>query len=1269
MKKTTGHRVGTLLLIMMLTTALMAQTPEQKREIIRNYDQTQLGLLQRQYQQKQTERKQEAVQLAQQRGWDLIRENNDGSLEELMAVTPDGQPIYYTIFNVDAARSTRTNFVNIGGALGLSLDGQNMTAHVWDGGPTRITHQEFDGPGGNNRVSIGDGVTALNGNSFHAQHVTGTIMASGVVAAAKGMAPQAFAVTHDWTNDLSEATSAAASGMLISNHSYGYNASFLPDWYFGAYIAESRDWDNLMYNSPFYLMVVAAGNDGNNNSANGAPLGGNSSFDKLSGHSTAKNNMVVANAQDASINPDGSLSSVFINSSSSEGPTDDYRIKPDITGNGTGVYSTYDNSDAAYNSISGTSMASPNVAGSLLLLQQHYNNLNGSFARAATIKGVALHTADDAGISGPDAVFGWGLMNTKKAAEAISDNGNGSRIEELTLSAGQTYSITVDADGVNPLVASISWTDPAGTANTGTTNLSNPVLVNDLDVRVSQSGNTFFPYRLTGVNANAQGDNIVDPYERVDVNNASGSYTITVTHKGSLSGGSQNYTLIVTGITGTPPVCSAATPTGLNSSNVGISTATLSWNAVSGTSYEVRYRPVGTTTWTTTASTGTSIDLTGLTSETSYEAQVRSICPDNSTSAYSGSITFTTGSSNCTGGITSFPYAESFENTLGEWSQSTADDINWTIDASGTPSSGTGPGSAIDGTYYIYMEVSGNGTGYPNKRAILNSPCFDLSGASNAGLSFQYHMTGTAVGSLNVEISNDNGTSWSSAWSRSGDQGSAWNLAEIDLSAYAGSTILIRLNGLSGSSWSGDIAIDALEVITGTGADTQAPTAPSNLNSTSVTETSVSLSWTASTDNVGVTGYNVYSGATNLGSVTGTSATVNGLTAGTSYSFRVTAIDAAGNESDFSNTLNVTTPGGGMSCATTVTAPYNESFESNFGAWTNNTGDDFDWARQSGGTPSRNTGPAGASDGSVYIYVEASSPNYPSKSTTITGPCFDLSGVSAATFSFEYHMQGASGMGDLTLEATTDDTNWTALWSRSGNQGSGWQVASVDMSAYAGGTVKLRFVGTTGNTWQGDIAVDKIAMTSGSTTTLRLDITLDNYPGETSWEVLSGSTVIASGGGYSGAGSSVTEFIDVTDGCYDFVIYDSYGDGICCSWGTGSYQLTDGSTTLASGGAFGSSETTNFCVGSATTSYAITSTSEGQPTSIEVYPNPVTDGRIRVITTREDMSYNLVDISGRSIKQGIIYDGEIDVSSLENGVYLLELTSGYKTLTEKILIK
>ena len=99
---------------------------------------------------------------------------------------------------------------------------------------------------------------------------------------------------------------------------------------------------------------------------------------------------------------------------------------------------------------------------------------------------------------------------------------------------------------------------------------------------------------------------------------------------------------------------------------------------------------------------------------------------------------------------------------------------------------------------------------------------------------------------------------------------------------------------------------------------------------------------------------------------------------------------------------------------------------------------------------------------------------------------------------------------------------------------------------------------------------------------ITLTIVLDNYPEETSWDVRdSGGAVYASGGTYGSQpdGSTVVENFCVPDGCYDFTIYDTYGDGICCSYGNGSYVLTDaGGATLASGGSFGSSETTNFCV-------------------------------------------------------------------------------------------
>ena len=639
-KKFTYLKCLLVLSVFITCNSLFAQTEAEKEKITSRYNIPSLTQLEAELSEKAVTRKNLAQNFAQQQNIPQQLTLPNGAFAELQYIADDGSPIYYQTFNVDAAVSTRANFLNSGGGLGLSLDGLNMTAYVWDGGHARITHQEYDGPGGSNRVTVEDaateGGTQLN---FHAAHVTGTIMASGVQADAKGMASQARVRGYMWNNDIAEATSAAASGMLLSNHSYGFRSDLVPDQYFGAYIADSRDWDNVMYNAPYYLMVVAAGNDGSTN-YNGSPLAGNSAYDKLTGHATAKNNLVVANAQDANIDASGNLISVVINSGSSEGPTDDYRIKPDITGNGTSLTSTYHSSNSAYGTISGTSMASPNVTGSLLLLQEHANDVFGNFMRASTLKGLALHTADDAGPTGPDAVYGWGLMNSKRAAETITAVGTNSIMDELTLTSGQTYTINVDADGINDLMASISWTDPAGVA-TSATNSTTPRLVNDLDIRVSQGGTTYFPYRLTGVNSNGLGDNDVDPFERISVANASGTYTITITHKGSLSSGSQNYSLIVTGIIASGATCTAEVPGNVGVSGVGSNSAIISYDAVSGATYDVRYR-TGSDSWTTVASASTSTSLSGLTPLTTYEAQVRSKCADGTTSAYSSSVNFTT---------------------------------------------------------------------------------------------------------------------------------------------------------------------------------------------------------------------------------------------------------------------------------------------------------------------------------------------------------------------------------------------------------------------------------------------------------------------------------------------------------------------------------------------------------------------------------------------------------------------------------------------------
>lgn len=533
-------------------TLFYAQTQQQMLELKKKTNIKYLVELQKTLGVKSKLERDRAYQLADQKGWKKTFTDANGSTLELIKVSEEGKPIYYktdNIFdaspipNVVAARATRASWLHDGGGLGLNVEGQGMTVHVWDGGLARTTHQEYDGAGGANRVRQGQA-----GNlNFHAAHVMGIIVSSGVQPAAKATAPQAKGVAFDWNSDDAEIAQEASNGMIISNHSYGFRAVDIPDAWFGAYRNDARIQDDIMFNAPYYLQVISAGNDGNENTANGDPLDNEPGYDKLSGMKTSKNSMVVANGRDPQIGSEGELLSIVRNSSSSEGPTDDYRIKPDITGNGTGVFSTLETSDTAYGSLTGTSMSAPNVAGSMLLLQQHYMNTNGKLMKAATLKGLTLHTADDVGSVGPDTFFGWGLMNSKRAAEAISNEGLKSMIVEKTINDGETLTFTVKSDGESPLLASISWTDAPGTIKT-LSNDTTPVLVNDLDIRVSQNTDTFEPWKLNSVNTNGKGDNIVDPYERVDIENASGEYTITVSFKGNLQGGKQDFSLIVTGI-------------------------------------------------------------------------------------------------------------------------------------------------------------------------------------------------------------------------------------------------------------------------------------------------------------------------------------------------------------------------------------------------------------------------------------------------------------------------------------------------------------------------------------------------------------------------------------------------------------------------------------------------------------------------------------------------------------------------------------------------
>lgn len=112
----------------------------------------------------------------------------------------------------------------------------------------------------------------------------------------------------------------------------------------------------------------------------------------------------------------------------------------------------------------------------------------------------------------------------------------------------------------------------------------------------------------------------------------------------------------------------------------------------------------------------------------------------------------------------------------------------------------------------------------------------------------------------------------------------------------------------------------------------------------------------------------------------------------------------------------------------------------------------------------------------------------------------------------------------------------------------------------------------------GGLLIATMSGAHAACTTTTLTLTTDQYASETSWAITSGASTLASGSGYQN-NQIYSSSVCLNDGNYTFTIYDSYGDGICCGYGQGSYQLKAGAVTVASGGEFASQESTQFTIG------------------------------------------------------------------------------------------
>lgn len=519
----------------------------------------------------------------------------------------NGMPIYYHIDDMRQIYSMNADFLHNGDfENGFAVTGDGMVAYVWDGGNVLTTHRELEG-----RVTLVEN-TSL---SSHATGVAGVIASTGILPAAQGLAKEVHIKSLNFQGNAGTEMAYQASlednkDYMISNHSYGTivgwvqgNYGMGQGWYwygdtsaseteshmFGSYSDYDAYLDRVLYNAPQHSAFKSSGN--NHGEGPGGAVNhyvrdssgnwiasnvfrpddcvANNGFDCLSvSGTTAKNNIAVG-----AIRPLGGdnryevPSDVVATDFSSFGPTDDGRIKPEITAIGQGVSSPSSPGNSQYASWSGTSFSAPAATGVGVLLQQlKIIQTNGSeFLRSDMMKALLTHSAFESGSTlGPDYKFGYGLINALGAAEIILNSKRNAITENNVLSNGDSHTFTVTALGDEPLKVSIAWIDPAGVGepiNNIILNDRSPKLVNDLDVRITNGGTTYFPWKLDPENpaaAATQADNIVDNLEQVFVQNptAGQTYTITISHKGNLETpivpapevNYQNYALVITGV-------------------------------------------------------------------------------------------------------------------------------------------------------------------------------------------------------------------------------------------------------------------------------------------------------------------------------------------------------------------------------------------------------------------------------------------------------------------------------------------------------------------------------------------------------------------------------------------------------------------------------------------------------------------------------------------------------------------------------------------------
>lgn len=420
--------------------------------------------------------------------------------------------------NFRARTSHRVESVGIQTSNPYQLDGSGVHVSLGDY-DFGITGPHIDFSGRLNDKNFG-----IDNGTNHGIHTMGTVFGAGnLEPKGQGMAPGSELTYYTYPANLTFVDNDyGAANVRITSSSFSNNCN--------TYTNFTARVDKDMVDNPKLVHVFSAGNNNGTNCGYGA---GNQWGNITGGHKQGKNVIAVAN-----FTWDDNIAN-----SSSRGPAHDGRVKPDLGGVGTSVYSTQENN--TYGSKTGTSMSCPGVAGTLALIYQGYKNYNnGAEPDGGLAKALLMNTAEDLGNDHVDFIYGYGRINAFRAMECIEEN----NIVINTVAGNDSNSFDINVPlGTKEVRVMLHWTDPEAFSS------ASRALINDLDLTVEHiaTSTTYQPWVLdptpntASLNSTAvrATDSLNNTEQFTLVDPDTGMYTVTVKGSG-IPIGSQKYYVV-----------------------------------------------------------------------------------------------------------------------------------------------------------------------------------------------------------------------------------------------------------------------------------------------------------------------------------------------------------------------------------------------------------------------------------------------------------------------------------------------------------------------------------------------------------------------------------------------------------------------------------------------------------------------------------------------------------------------------------------------------